>query len=274
MPDSSQHAANTYVLNTNYEARQNLDYQHQLLAEASYEQLQKAGLKEGQTVWDIGCGSGAMTEYIARALGSQGKVFAVDVSKEQLEFTQERLSAAGLKNITFIQADIQEANDWPAGQPDIVYSRFVLMHLNDATSALNKMRRLLKSDGVISLQESAFSANRTSDNNPIINDYFTALINLGLSKKVDFDIGKKLPLLCERVGFQKIKDYEVLHHYSAQEAKKLLVSRIDEMNEQFTAASIADAKKIKTWREAMLSFPEDKPEFYFSLPQYHVLAWK
>ena len=101
--------SDAYVLSTSVQARQNLDYQHQLMAEESYKQLKKAGLKKDQIVWDIGCGSGAMTEYIARTVGDNGKVFAVDVSKEQLENTIKRLSDVGLKNVTFILADIQDA---------------------------------------------------------------------------------------------------------------------------------------------------------------------
>lgn len=270
----AQDGSDAYVLSTNEQARQNLDYQHELMAKESYRQLQKAGLKKGQTVWDIGCGSGAMTEYIARKVGDTGKVFAVDVSKDQLENTRKRLSDAGLKNVTYILGDIQIAKDWPVAQADIVYSRFVLMHIRHPKVALIKMKSLLKSGGVISLQESAFSADLTSDNNQVIKDYFASLVNLGKSKRVDFDIGPKLPLLAKEAGFQKIEHYTVQHQYSAKEVRLLMLPRIDEMKEKFIKTGMADEQRIGEWKKAISSLPEDDPSFYLSSLQYYILAWK
>lgn len=270
----AQDGSDTYVLSTSEQARQNLNYQHELMANESYKQLQKAGLKKGQIVWDIGCGSGAMTEYIARKVGDNGKVFAVDASKEQLENTKQRISNAGLKNVIFILADIQEDQDWPVGKADIVYSRLVLMHVTKAKVALIKMKSLLRAGGVVSLQESTFSANHSSDYNPAIKDYFASLVKLGISRSVDFDIGQKLPTLCEEAGFQKIEHYEVEHHYSAKEVKLLVLPRIDEMKDKLIETGFADEKKINEWKNLMLSTPENDPSFYLSSKQYHLLAWK
>ena len=202
------------------------------------------------------------------------QISITDVSKEQLENTRKRLSDAGLKNVTFILADIQEAKNWPVEQANIVYSRFVLMHMTKGKVALIKLKSLLKPGGVISLQESAFSANHTSDYNPVIKDYFVSLVNLGISRGVDFDIGQKLPILCKEIGFKKIDNYDVRHHYSAKEAKLLVLSRIGEMKEKFITTGIADERKIGVWMDTMLAFPEDDQSFYLSSPQYHVLAWK
>lgn len=266
--------SNNYVLSTSEQARKNLDYQHELLADESYKQLQKAGLKKGQIVWEIGCGSGAMTEYIARKVSDNGKVFAVDASKEQFENTKQRISNAGLKNVIFILADIQEDQDWPVGKADIVYSRLVLMHLTKAKFALIKMKSLLQAGGVISLQETAFSANHTSDYNPVMKDYFASLVKLGISKGVDFDIGQKLPTLCEEAGFQKIEHYEIQHHYSAKEVKLLVLPRIDELKEKLIETGIADEKKISEWKNLMLPNPENDQAFYLSSKLHHILAWK
>lgn len=44
----------TYILATGASAVSTLEKQHQLLSSLSFDQLQKAGLKEGMYVWDIG----------------------------------------------------------------------------------------------------------------------------------------------------------------------------------------------------------------------------
>lgn len=87
-------------------------------------------------------------------------------------------------------------------------------------------------------------------------------------------MGQKLPIVCQEIGFKKIDTYDVHHHYSAKEAKLLVLSRIGEMKDKFITTGIADERKIGLWMDAMLAFPEDDQSFYLSSPQYHVLAWK
>lgn len=70
-----QYGSKSYFLGTGDEAAKRLDLQHELSADMSYEHLEKAGLQKGQTVFDIGCGSGAMTLYLAKAVGPEGHVY-------------------------------------------------------------------------------------------------------------------------------------------------------------------------------------------------------
>ncbi len=57
------------------------------------------GLKKGQTVADIGCGSGVISRLIARKLGPTGTVLAVDVQDEMLNRLRENLEAEGIENV-------------------------------------------------------------------------------------------------------------------------------------------------------------------------------
>ncbi len=58
-----------------------------------------AGLREGMTVADIGCGPGFFTLPAAQIVGPAGRVFAIDISQEMLEAVREKAGAAGLRNI-------------------------------------------------------------------------------------------------------------------------------------------------------------------------------
>ncbi len=78
---------NLYVLKTGIEAKEILDRQHNLFSQESYRHLERAGLAPGQKVWDIGCGSGAMTEYLAEAVGSIGHVYALDMPRSNQCFS-------------------------------------------------------------------------------------------------------------------------------------------------------------------------------------------
>jgi tRNA A58 N-methylase Trm61 len=64
-----------YILETGDVAAKRLDHQHILNSENSYRLMEKAGISQGQTIWDIGSGSGAMTEYIANIIGKAGYIY-------------------------------------------------------------------------------------------------------------------------------------------------------------------------------------------------------
>jgi ubiquinone/menaquinone biosynthesis C-methylase UbiE len=44
-----------------------------------------SGVKEGMKVLEVGCGSGAFTTFVARAVGREGQVFALDIQPEMLK---------------------------------------------------------------------------------------------------------------------------------------------------------------------------------------------
>ena len=77
-------------------------------------------------VWDIGCGSGVMTEYLAKVVGSNGYVYAIDISNDQIKVAKRRIESAGYKNVEFIVGDINKIKNDAYKKADIVYARFLI----------------------------------------------------------------------------------------------------------------------------------------------------
>jgi len=69
------------------------------LESRALEVLQKIGIRIGQTVLDFGCGSGTYTIPVAKIVGEQGKVYALDKDGYALGDLMEKAESAGLKNI-------------------------------------------------------------------------------------------------------------------------------------------------------------------------------
>ena len=59
-------------------------------------QISKARLSSGQTVFDIGCGSGSISVEASLQIESSGKVYAVDVDPKAIELTKKNLSKFSL----------------------------------------------------------------------------------------------------------------------------------------------------------------------------------
>ncbi len=100
--------------------------------------LERAGLTPGDSVLDVGCGSGATTLAAARTARS---VVGVDISEPLLSLAETRSRSASIDNATFVVADAQ-THRFDAGF-DVLVSQFGLMFFDDPPAAFANLRRAL-----------------------------------------------------------------------------------------------------------------------------------
>lgn len=107
--------------------------------------LQAAAPRPGESVLDIGCGCGSTSLALARAVGPQGRVLGVDISRPMLDAARRLAAAQPELKLGFIEADASVAT-LPAGQ-DLLYSRFGLMFFAEPAPALRHLRAALRPGG-------------------------------------------------------------------------------------------------------------------------------
>ena len=71
-------------------------------------QISKARLKPGQTVYDIGCGSGSISVEAALQVESSGKILAIDFDEKAIELTKKNAEKFQISNITTIFGNAKE----------------------------------------------------------------------------------------------------------------------------------------------------------------------
>jgi len=71
-------------------------------------QISKARLKPGQTVYDIGCGSGSISIEAALQIELSGKVLAIDHDQNAIELTKKNMEKFGVSNISVIFGNAKE----------------------------------------------------------------------------------------------------------------------------------------------------------------------
>ena len=71
-------------------------------------QISKARLSTGQTVLDIGCGSGSITVEAGLQIETSGKIIAVDIDPNAIELTKLNLKKFGVSNATLILGNAKE----------------------------------------------------------------------------------------------------------------------------------------------------------------------
>src|ERR1700746_1551663 len=105
--------------------------------------LAHLGLSGGESVLEIGCGTGALTLPIAEAVGEHGRVVAVDISEPMLGAAREKLGERGLRNFTWLPGDAQVFASEPAAF-DVATSRMGVMFFADPAAAFRNIRGALK----------------------------------------------------------------------------------------------------------------------------------
>jgi len=67
------------------------------------------GLKPGQAVMDVGCGTGVMVPYLLRYVGNTGTICAVDFSKRMIAVARREFPSKNYPNVEFLVCDVKQA---------------------------------------------------------------------------------------------------------------------------------------------------------------------
>jgi ubiquinone/menaquinone biosynthesis C-methylase UbiE len=116
------------------------------------EVVKALGLKGGETVADVGAGSGYLEQFLAEAVGSSGHVYAEDVQPEFLELVKEKSAKSGWKNDDIVLGSDTDAK-LPEGSCDVVVVLDAYHHFEKPRAMIESLRRALKPDGRLVIVE-------------------------------------------------------------------------------------------------------------------------
>ncbi|MEO8877417.1 MAG: class I SAM-dependent methyltransferase [Polyangiaceae bacterium] len=114
--------------------------------------LDVMGVHAGQTVADIGCGSGYFSVHLAKRVGATGNVFATDLQPEMLALLDKKARAAKLTNITPILATTSDAK-LPPASVDIALFVDVYHELTHPLVTMAQVKAALRDGGKVVLVE-------------------------------------------------------------------------------------------------------------------------
>lgn len=113
------------------------------------------GIQPGMSVADFGSGSGYFSIPLARQVGSEGKVFALDIQESALEIVRAKAKAMGLANLEAVRGNLEVPGGSTLGDnsQDIVFMANILFQSAKAQDIIREAKRVLKSGGRLLIVE-------------------------------------------------------------------------------------------------------------------------
>ncbi|GBG25836.1 Methyltransferase-like protein 7B [Hondaea fermentalgiana] len=106
------------------------------------------GLKEGATIVDLGAGTGLFLSSFAHMVGSEGKLYASEISEAFAELLRRKAAQDELvKSVTEIIVSPEDSLSIADGVADVVFICDVYHHLTYPVTVMRHVRRILKPEG-------------------------------------------------------------------------------------------------------------------------------
>jgi SAM-dependent methyltransferase len=159
--------------------------------------LRWLNVRETDCVLEVGSGLGILaSENAARAI--RGHVVGIEYSADQI--------ARAPRSVTNLRCTQGDAHHLPfaTGTFDVVYCRYVLEHVGSPLQVLREMRRVLKVDGRIAVQENDIAVTRWDPDCPRFEALWQGFIELQRRLGGDGLVGKRLFGLMGEAGFREI----------------------------------------------------------------------
>jgi len=120
------------------------------LGPAQADMLARVGLRAGERVVDVACGTGLVSFAAAAAVGATGRVLGVDISGAMVDAAQRRADALAVGHVAFARMDA-EALDLGDASFDVALCGLGLMYVPDPALAVRELCRVVRPGGRVGL---------------------------------------------------------------------------------------------------------------------------
>jgi len=189
-----------YILGSSDREIERLKFQHEVWKVETNALWERAGISRGAKIADLGCGPGLCSEELARLIGSEGHVYAVDSSNKFSAILTAEINH--VHNISFYQSDVA-STPLKDGSVDAVFARWLFCFLSDPRRAISESVRILKPGGrIVILDYFNYLAADVFPRNPSISMLFNAYLEEVESHGGTWNIGEELPGMLIDSGFK------------------------------------------------------------------------
>ncbi len=191
-----------YILGVDEDECARLRFQHAVWLEQAYALWTSAGFIAGDRVLDLGSGPGFTSFELARIVGPEGVVVALDQSEGFLEFLARERDRLGLPWIEPSLGSVEEL-DCARESLDGAYARWLFCWLEDPGAVLARVAACVRPGGVIAIQDYLdWGAMKLVPRGPAHGRAMAACLRSWQEGGGNIDVGEELPGLAHELGLE------------------------------------------------------------------------
>lgn len=162
-------------------------------------------LKSGMRVLDIGCGTGSISRDIANRVGKNGFVVGIDNTNSFIESGKKLFEAT--ENLSLVHSDLFEFES--EEKFDLIVSARTFQWLSTVEEALQKIKSLLKPQGIVSVLDYNHTAIQWNPEiPPSMKSFYATFLKWREDANMNNAIVETLPNLLSVYGFKNIQVFE------------------------------------------------------------------
>lgn len=237
MPDGS----GSYVLRGGEEAARRLKLLARVMGPTTKTLFRRVGLTPGICCLDAGCGIGAVSLKLARWVGPGGQVVGIDPDKGCLAVARQEAVRLGLAPVFRGEAvgDLRDESAY-----DLVYARFLLTHLPDPVSAIERMVNAALPGGLVVVEDIEFAAHFSYPPCPAFERYVSLYQQAVLGKGGDPNIGPRLPGLLMDAGLRNVDLAVVQPTFRRGPGKRMAQVTMEHIRAAVQSAGLASPEEV------------------------------
>jgi len=195
---------NAYILGTDLAEMNRLGLQHQVWANEAQQGWKNANFSRGMSLLDLGSGPGFCSRELAKIVGEEGKVIAVDKSKIYLDYIDEinKIQQLSIKTLLtdFNKLELEKETI------DGMYCRWALAWIDNPTEIMTKVFDSLKPNGKVVIHEYYhWMSHQINPGHSAVSKAIGMCYKSFQDSPGNIDIGKDLSQILAGIGFKNIK---------------------------------------------------------------------
>ena len=219
----------------------------------------------GQTVLDVGTGTGRSAIEMARRVGRTGRVVALDPSAALGAFAGEAATRSGVGDILDWRLGRAEALPFPDGTFDRAFCRWVLLHVEAAEAVVSEMRRVVRPGGRIMCVEADWE---TVTVYPGERGLTRRILNFSSDRHIEGWSGRRLAPLLRACGLANVSVQPIVTVDDASSGPEW-VTFLHQRADMAASASVVSEAEAASWRQA-IDRAGALRGYFFSLTQFVV----
>ena len=253
-----------YLHGVEVSEQERLEVQARLLGGADF----LPSLRPGMRILDVGCGTGAIAREVAGRI-AHGEAVGVDREEAQLEAARRLAAEEGVTNVQLRLGDAAKL-DFPDGEFDAAYARFLLEHVASPLGTVREMARVVKPGGWVCVYEWENGCDVCYPDSPAVVQVWHGIFQLQEILGSDAWIARKLYGIFLRAGLKNVETEGRAWTANAAERDKLemLIDGAREIIRQCRAGLLAE----RLVPEEVLAQAEKEYQRLLDDPETFILA--